>query len=71
MWGWAASSKRRGWTLIEILVVILILCVLLAILLPSLNVAREQGRRAVCQARLKQLHYAWNQYADDSMGRLV
>jgi prepilin-type N-terminal cleavage/methylation domain-containing protein/prepilin-type processing-associated H-X9-DG protein len=69
--GWGVSAIERGWTLIEILVVVAVLAVLLALLLPCLNAAREQGRRAVCKARLRQLYYAWNQYADDHEGRLV
>ena len=68
---WRTSSTRQGWTLIEILVVVSILAVLVAILLPCLSAAREQGRRAVCRGRLRQLYYAWNQYADDHEGRLV
>jgi prepilin-type N-terminal cleavage/methylation domain-containing protein len=62
---------RRAWTLIEILVVVSILALLVAILLPCLRAAREQGRRAVCKGHLRQLYYGWNQYADDHEGGLV
>jgi len=71
MHGRKTACARQAWTLIEILVVIFILCVLMAILLPILDAAREQGRRVVCQGRLRQLYYAWNQYADDHAGRLI
>ncbi len=51
--------SRRGFTLIELLVVIAIIAVLMAILMPSLNRAREQGKRASCLSNLKQLQMAW------------
>lgn len=52
----------RGFTLIELLVVVAIIALLISILLPSLNKAREQGRRAVCQANLHHLGVAFKQY---------
>jgi len=60
----------RGFTLIELLVVISIIGILGALLLPALNVAREQGRRTVCLSNLRQLTLAWMQYADDYNGWL-
>lgn len=62
---------RRAFTLIELLVVIAIIAVLMAILMPSLNRAREQGRRAVCLSNVKQLALAWTMYADENDGNLV
>ena len=43
---------RRAFTLIELLVVIAVIAVLMAVLLPSLNRVREQGKRAVCMSNL-------------------
>jgi len=63
--------KRKGFTLIELLVVIAIIALLMAILMPALARAREQGKRAVCLNSLKQLMLAWVMYADDSDGLLV
>jgi prepilin-type processing-associated H-X9-DG protein len=57
--------------LIELLVVIAIIAVLMAILMPSLNRAREQGKRAACLSNLKQLTLGWIGYADDNDDRLV
>ncbi len=62
--------KRRGFTLIELLVVIAIIALLLAILLPSLGAAREQGKRIVCLHNLNQLTLAWMLYADDNDGKI-
>jgi prepilin-type N-terminal cleavage/methylation domain-containing protein/prepilin-type processing-associated H-X9-DG protein len=63
--------KSRGFTLIELLVVIAIIAVLMAILMPALNRAREQGKRAVCLGHLRQLSLAWITYADDNDDKLV
>ena len=62
---------RRGFTLIELLVVIAIIALLMAILMPTLKRAREQGQRAVCLSNVRQLGLAWVLYADDNDDKLV
>jgi hypothetical protein len=57
--------------LIELLVVISIIAVLLAILMPALNRAREQGKRAMCIGNLKQLTLAWIMYTDENDQKIV
>jgi prepilin-type N-terminal cleavage/methylation domain-containing protein/prepilin-type processing-associated H-X9-DG protein len=64
-------KKLKGFTLIELLVVIAIIAILMAILMPALNRAREQGRRAVCLSNLKQLTLAWIMYADENDQKIV
>ncbi|MHC4120335.1 MAG: type II secretion system protein [Planctomycetota bacterium] len=63
--------KRKGFTLIELFLVIAVVALLIAILIPILQSARERGRRAVCTANLRQLHLAWWSYAEDHDGRIV
>jgi len=65
-----AVSKRtsHGFTLIELLVVVSIIALLIAILLPSLNQARESARRVVCGTNLKQIGYAISMYTMDAKG---
>ena len=60
-----------GFTLIELLVVIAIIAILMAILMPALNRAREQGKRAACLNNLGQLTLAWIMYADENDDKVV
>jgi prepilin-type N-terminal cleavage/methylation domain-containing protein len=61
-------KKTNGFTLVELLVVISIIAVLLAILMPSLQKAREQGRRIVCANNLKTMALGDVMYAQESDG---
>jgi len=54
---------RRGFTLIELLVVIAIIALLVSILLPSLALAKELARRAICSSQFRQIALADNIYA--------
>ena len=64
-------EKQRGFTLVELLVVISIIALLMAILMPALNKARALGRRIVCCSHLRQLALGWSMYADANGGNLV
>lgn len=57
---------RKGFTLIELLVVIAIIALLLAILMPALKKAKEQGQRAVCKSNLKNYTLAIVMYTGDN-----
>jgi len=63
-------SNGAGFTLIELLVVVAIIALLMAILIPALQTAREQGKRAVCLSNLRQLTLAWIIYADENEGKI-
>ena len=63
--------KRKGFTLIELLVVIAIIALLMAILLPALSRAREQGKRAICLNNVRQLTVSWTMYAQANEDKLV
>ena len=58
-------KRRRGFTLIEIMIVVLIIAVLLAIAIPNFMKARDTSRTKACVANLRQLDTAKMQYAMD------
>ena len=63
--------RRRGFTLIELLVVIAIIALLLAVIMPSLQKAKDAAKRAVCLAHLHSLGISWITYADENDGRIM
>jgi len=56
--------KRKGFTLVEMLVVIAIIGILIALLLPALQAAREAARSAQCKSPLRQFGIGFQLHAD-------
>ena len=58
--------RGRGFTLVELIVVIAIIAVLMGILIPISHTAREQSRTVACGWNLKQVSLALTAYAQDN-----
>ena len=61
---------NKRFTLIELLVVVAVIGILLSILLPSLNRAREKGKRAVCKSNLNQVSKTITMYSLSNNGKV-
>jgi prepilin-type N-terminal cleavage/methylation domain-containing protein/prepilin-type processing-associated H-X9-DG protein len=64
------NLHSRGFTLVELLVVISIISMLMSITLPSLNKAREAGKRIVCASNMRQLTLGWTMYSMENGDKL-
>lgn len=59
------KGRKSGFTLVEIMIVVLIIGILLAIAIPNFMKARETSRKNSCIANMKQLDAAAQQWAMD------
>ena len=58
------GSRKRAFSLVELLVVVAIIGVLVALVLPAVQAAREAGRRTVCASNMRQLGLALHHLHD-------
>ena len=74
---WSANQaiepfrRTRGFTLVELLVVISVIVILLALLLPAVGAARASSRSAQCVAHLKELGGTFQKANIDLAGKIT
>ncbi len=58
----------KGFTLVELLVVVAIIAILMAILLPALSLVREKARLVGCMSNMEQMYLGFQTYANENRG---
>jgi prepilin-type N-terminal cleavage/methylation domain-containing protein len=66
-----SKSFREGFTLVELLVVIVIIAILASLLLPAISKAKGKAVRIQCVGNHRNLVMAWTLYHTDQDGKVV
>ncbi len=64
------EGLAKGFSLIELLIVVGIMAVLIGILLPAIGSAKESARSSVCLSQMRQINLATFSYCQDNHGFL-
>jgi len=67
----SGTGRNRGFTLVELLVVIGIIALLISVLLPALNKAREAANSVKCGANMQQMGLCIQMYAAENKGKFL
>jgi prepilin-type N-terminal cleavage/methylation domain-containing protein len=65
------EAAVRGFTLIELLVVISIIGLLVALIFPTFETMKDQGRIVICKANLQALFHGFKAYAQDHQDKIA
>ena len=66
----SSSHGRKGYTLTELLVVVVIIAILIALIFPLVTSMREKARSAKCVQNLRQIGIGLHRFISDNNGRL-
>ncbi len=64
------TAKSRGFTVIELLIIVIIVAVLVCIVIPAIFAAKQKAQQIICVNNLRQLFLAFEQYTNDNNGLL-
>ncbi len=64
-------KREKGFTLVELLVVIAVIALLMSILMPVLRKARDQAMRIICGSHIRNLQLGQAMYADSHNNRIM
>src|SRR5688500_5299182 len=64
------SSRRRGFTLTELLTVVGLITLLVSLLMPVMSKVRAAANNTTCLSNLRQMGVAWTMYVAEQHGRL-
>ena len=64
------TVKSRGFTVIELLIIVIIVAVLICIVIPAIFAAKQKAQQIICVNNLRQLFLAFEQYTNDNNGLL-
>jgi len=60
--------KKKGFTLVELMIVIAVIAVLVTIIMPKMGASREKANLAACKSNLRHIQIAVEMYANDNQG---
>jgi len=60
--------KKRGFTMVELMIVIAVISVLATIIIPKFSQSRDRAKLSACKVNLKHIGFAMQMYANDNQG---
>ena len=63
-------AKNRGFTVVELLIVVFIVAILVSIVIPAIYTVKHKAEQIICVNNMRQLFLAFEQYTNDNNGLL-
>ena len=62
------TMKKRGFTMVELIIVVAVIAILASIIIPKMSGARDKAKLAGCKTNMKHISIAFELYANDNQG---